>query len=100
MSLLPCTGIVHFAGTTHADAAHLCRYPLQHPLLLTAAVPLYLSIVDALVRKHPAFRTSPFGLPGNFCAEAVPLVEAELKRLALKAAYNPGVGGFAWPPST
>lgn len=94
------TGIVHFAGTTHADAAHLCRYPLQHPLLLTAAVPLYLSIIDAFVQKHPAFRTSPFGLSANVCAEALPLMEAELKRLALKATYNPGAGGFVWPPAS
>jgi hypothetical protein len=91
---------VHFAGTTHADAEHLCRHPLQHPMLLTGAVPLYLSIVAAFEKKYPAFQASPFGLRGNACATAVPIVQAELTRLSLKASYNPGLGGFSWPPQT
>lgn len=90
---------MHFAGTTHADAEHLCRNPLQYPMLLTGAVPLYLSVVHALQRKHPAFEESEFRLSTNSCSTAIPTVVAELARLNLRATYNPGAGGFTWPPT-
>lgn len=88
-------GIVHFAGTTRGDAEHLCREPLKYPIFLNAAVPLYLSIAHSFATKHAK---CPLRIQNSSCASAVPIVKAELSRQRLEVRYNPGVGGFTWPP--
>jgi hypothetical protein len=87
---------VHFAGTTHADAGHLCREPLQYPMFLPSVLPLYLSVVRAFETQRPAYLFSAFSLPTNSCAKAVPVVQAELERQKLKAIVT---GPFTWPPA-
>jgi hypothetical protein len=88
-------GVVHFAGSTRADAELLCREPLQYPLFLTGAVPLFLSVAHSFASKHPQ---CPLKVRNSSCAAAVPVVAQELARLNLVATYNPGLGGFSWPP--
>eukprot|EP00598_Pedospumella_elongata_P007347 CAMPEP_0184985472 /NCGR_PEP_ID=MMETSP1098-20130426/14132_1 /TAXON_ID=89044 /ORGANISM="Spumella elongata, Strain CCAP 955/1" /LENGTH=404 /DNA_ID=CAMNT_0027509561 /DNA_START=32 /DNA_END=1246 /DNA_ORIENTATION=- len=89
------TGIVHFAGTTRGDAEHLCREPLKYPIFLNAAVPLYLSVAHSFATK---LAKCPLRIQNSSCASAVPIVKAELSRQRLEVRYNPGVGGFSWPP--
>lgn len=91
-----CLGIVHFAGTTRADAEHLCREPIKYPVFLTAAVPLYLSIAHSFNTKHAQ---CPLRTQNSSCASAVPIVQEELARLKLEVKYNPGLGSFSWPPT-
>lgn len=73
----------------------MCNEPTKFPMYLTGAVPLYLSIAHSFQAKCPR---SPFQLPVNACANAVPLVQQELSRLGLAVKYNPGLGQFTWPP--
>ena len=93
-------GIVHLAGTTHADPEHLCRYPLQYPLFLTGVLPLYLSVVHTFMSRYPRFQETDFRLPTSSCVTAVATVQTELHRLSLSVRFNPGHGKFVWPPST
>jgi len=86
---------VHFAGTTRADAEHLCREPIKYPIFLTAAVPLYLSIAHSF---NVMRAQCPLRVLNTSCGDAVPVVQEELTRLKLGVKYNPGLGGFTWPP--
>jgi hypothetical protein len=65
-------------------------------MFLTAALPLYLSVVRTFETQRPAYLFSEFSLPTNSCAEAVPIVQAELQRQKLKAGF---AGPFSWPPA-
>ena len=87
-------GIVHFAGTTHGDAEMLCHEPLRYPLYLSAAMPLYLSIVASFQRSYPnsSHRFS------NRCKEAIAEIESAIQEFNVTVKYNPGLGNFTWPP--
>lgn len=86
---------MHFAGTTRADAEYLCREPTKYPIFLTAALPLYLSVAHSFNSKHAQ---CPLRVQNSTCDGAVAVVQEELARLKLEAKYNPGLGGFTWPP--
>eukprot|EP01038_Epipyxis_sp_PR26KG_P015900 gene15900-21563_t len=52
-------GILHFAGMIGGDAELLCRYPLQYPILLSAALPLFLSSVHSFINSCQSNTTIP-----------------------------------------
>ena len=87
-------GIVHFAGTGGgAQDSRICQDPMQFPLFMPAAVPLYLMIRKSLKEKCPS------NVIGNetLCEEAVAKVHAAHSRGDFKIDYNPGRNKrFSW----
>ena len=101
-------GIIHFAGTTGGDAELLCRNPLQYPMLLPSATPLYLSMVASYMNKLCRNRGTTINgttightcdyLFTDVCLTAVRTVSEELRSKDVRVRYNPGRGVFPWPP--
>lgn len=88
-------GIVHFAGTTHGKSSLLCDQPLTYPHLVTAAVPLFLSVVSSL---HSTCPMSHQFIPAS-CWNAMEAVQHAVSFANLTVRYNPGRGRFLWPPN-
>lgn len=89
-------GVVHFAGTTRGNALFLCEFPTTHTLLLPAAVPLYLAVVQSFLQQCPA---SPYSrsLAAQCVDYAAPTVAAALKSDRTAGHFESGVGHFQWP---
>jgi lipopolysaccharide biosynthesis glycosyltransferase len=94
------TGVVHFAGIMHHDSLFLCRYPLLHPVLWPAALPLYLSISMAFAQTCPALALNTTGTDGlqDMCSQAVEQLQQVLREQQVRVSFQPGRGVFLWPP--
>jgi hypothetical protein len=79
---------------THGNAIHLCRDPLQYPMLYKAVLPLYLSIVHSFNQSCPIIPFHDMELCDKAIQTLVNYVDAN--RIAVQ--YSPGKGQFYWPP--
>jgi hypothetical protein len=90
-------GVVHFAGTTKGDGLYFCQYPLQFPILFTAALPFYFSVLFSLNSSCPDF-SRLFPKVNSQCAPAMIMLSEELNRSNLHVNFSPGRSPFLWPP--
>eukprot|EP01039_Chlorochromonas_danica_P007805 gene7805-8616_t len=88
------TGVVHFAGTLQGDQMLLCRYPLLHPVLWPAALPLYLTVVLSLQRKCPSLSPESWSL----CREAVSQLLKTFQSHPVPVHFYEGPAHLLWPP--
>lgn len=87
-------GIVHFAGTGGGSQdTRMCTDPMQFPMFLPAAVPLYLMVRKSLKEKCP----NHFSSNETLCDEAIAKVHAAHRKGDFKIDYNPGRNRrFSW----
>lgn len=90
-------GIVHFAGTTHGDPKAICIHPLQYPYLSAGAVPLYLSIVEALFQNCPVLDEKWLDVRRT-CQHAINKTLKYESYGKINVEYRAGHGRFKWPP--
>jgi hypothetical protein len=90
--------VVHFAGTTHGDVELLCREPLRYPVLLPAALPLYLSVLGSYHKECPVTSYPVSGVCRSAVAVVLRMLQADSDGRATAVRYNPGRGRFTWPP--
>lgn len=88
------TGVVHFAGTLQGDQMLLCRYPLLHPVLWPAALPLYLTVALSLQKKCPSLAPESWRL----CREAVGQLVKAFQSHPVQVHFHEGPARLRWPP--
>jgi hypothetical protein len=100
-------GIVHFAGIIHGKLENLCVNPLLFPVLLNAALPLFLSISYSFhllqLSNSDVSNSSNFNSSNNWsvpssCLAAITILNDHYKENNISIKYDGGLGNFYWPP--
>ena len=89
-------GIIHFAGITHGDAQFLCKYPLLHPSLFPAVLPLYLSAIYTALRSCPLIQDL-YPNVTTLCNEAIHSTMNHFRGHGMVPQYDTVNEKFSWP---